>query len=491
MVTDEEIQKILGRGEDNENIFLASSEKRTPLIQAVTALCNAPRPGTIWLGVLPDGTVRGLAAEITRAGSRAALEDALDKMLFNSIVPPSLDFAFEWIDLPDVPPILAVQVWQGPQIPYRVDGTLWVRSNSQTRAASPEEAASLEKRGKFLRRRYLLGERALPALQTLLSLCGWGILVFFVLLVLLLAYGSPRVLYGLADENTMAFPTFSPDGKLLAIQVCKAYAHCWIEVIDAHTGASQLRIERSAENWKAASAVWLPDGSALLIADETNNMVWHYTLATAKWFALTHCPQGLHPEDRLAIRPQGDVAVMVCAGDLPRQVFWFEVSTERAMLAQPLEIWQVYPNVTQLVFSPNGDYLVGKGWSNNDAESDLLRMNWQDHAWTLWHAGGTSDDYPVFSPDGRILYVASRSKVSDWIVMAWDVQQVNVPKRYIATALRDLAIAPDGHSMVALQKRQKILFAARLYPQWLLENETFTSWRYGAYLFYEFSFFNK
>ncbi|GAB4494703.1 MAG: hypothetical protein OHK0052_00380 [Anaerolineales bacterium] len=496
MFTDEEIWQILERGEDDEHIFLASSEKRKPLIQAVTALCNAARPGTVWLGVLPDGAVRGLAAEIGRAGSRAALEDALDKMLFAAIVPPSLDFAFEWVDLPDLPPILAVQVWQGPQIPYRVDGTLWVRVNSQTRAASPEEAASLEKRGKFLRRQYALSERAIPALGWLVGVGLAAYVVYYVLIAVLLWFGRPQEMFR-RDNVRVNFPSFSPDGKLLAVQACAAAIDegCWILVLDTKTGGLVEEIQ-FVEGGRLGGAVWLPGASALLIPDETTNTVWHYTLATHAWFALTSCPVGLRPTDRLAIRPQGDAAVMVCKQDDGyQQVFWFGVQDLRVTEAQPFANLPEYPKMRHPVFSPDGMNLVAVGEQSDNAYGDLLRIRWKTDApngWQVWLTASANDQYPAFSADGKFLYVASPIVVSDYFIRQFALDNAQIRETfYIGTRLKAFTPTPKGNDAVAADAKGIALYRMRLYPQWLLRNKTVERWRYGIFLFYEYSLFKE
>lgn len=497
MFTDEQIRQILAQGEDDEHIFLASSEKRKPFIQAVTALCNARQAGIILVGVLPDGTLRGLNAEIKRAGSRAALEDALDKMLFNAIVPPSLDFAFAWVDLPNEPPLLAVRVWQGPQIPYRAEGVLWVRVNSQTRAASPAEAAQLEKRGKFLRRRYLFGERAIPISG---GLIGGGLaayVLYYVLIAVLLWVGRPQQLF--QQENVRVnFATFSPDGKLLAVQACAVATDqgCWILVLNAKTGEVVETIQH-AEIRRVGGAVWLPDGNALLIPDETTNTVWHYTRSTNAWFALTRCPQGLRLTDRLAIRPQGDAAVMVCkTDDAQQQAFWFAANAFNTVSPQPLANLQDYPKLRHPVFSRNGMDLVAVGERFDDAYGDLLRVQWQTDAaanvWKLWLNGGANDKYPAFSANGKSLYVASQITVSDYFVRQFVLDAGKIDETfYIATRLKAFTPAPDSLHAVAADAKGIALYRFRLYPVWLLRNKIVERWRYGIFLFYEYSLFQK
>ncbi len=187
-------------------------------------------------------------------------------------------------------------------------------------------------------------------------------------------------------------PTFSPDGKLLAIAVGEKHwdKPCDIQLWDADA-EKMIRTLRGTQHW-----VWCrfaPDGKTLVSWSNASEKARLWDVNTGKEIRRIN-PDGPVPLTRLLFCPDGKTLASFTQGH------------------HHLQFW---------------DRATGKEMhSSGDAISQI--------------------DFLSFSPKGRFLAVGSRG---DWVIRVWDVATRKMVNRLEHGLLTALQISPDGRRLAS------------------------------------------
>jgi WD40 repeat protein/serine/threonine protein kinase len=241
---------------------------------------------------------------------------------------------------------------------------------------------------------------------------------------------SGKQVAAIADAR---FPTFSPDGKLMAVA-----RNADIEFWDLATNwdlatkrpHSVLRVSGHVGVW-LGGFVFAPDGSAIVRID--NNRMRIYRLAGDQWQEGSEIP-GLGWSSPSVFSPDGQT-IAVGGSDLKIHIYAADTGNERYTLPGHTGI------VSAVAFSPDGKYLASAGGDRTVRLWDLATRKQQA---CYPHTGPVSS--VAFAPDGKQLASAGvydRPRI-------WDTALVQVPSELRHSgAVRFLAFTPNGKTLVS------------------------------------------
>ena len=132
-MTSEAVRKQIRGGEDLHTEFVKSPERVEQIARAVCAFLNASG-GTIFCGIDDKGGTVGVA---NPDAARERLEAKLQKL-----ISPKALFTLN-VEQDDGAPIIAIEVPEGKDRPYVVEGAVYVREGSVTRAANANALRSI------------------------------------------------------------------------------------------------------------------------------------------------------------------------------------------------------------------------------------------------------------------------------------------------------------------------------------------------------------
>ncbi|NGO54571.1 ATP-binding protein [Allomesorhizobium camelthorni] len=125
-----DIRKQIKAGENAGTAFVADPGDLDAIAAAVCSFLNG-RGGVVFVGVTPDGEIVGVGANPD--SERRHLETRLQEM-----ISPKALFTLS-IDTEDDRPIVSIEAPQGRDVPYVVNGRVFVRRGKRTMVADPAE----------------------------------------------------------------------------------------------------------------------------------------------------------------------------------------------------------------------------------------------------------------------------------------------------------------------------------------------------------------
>lgn len=132
-MTSEGVRKQIRGGEDLHTEFVKSPERVDHIARAVCGFLNASG-GTIFCGIDEKGSAVGIA---NPDAARERLEAKLQKL-----ISPKALFTLD-VEQDDGGPIIAIEVPEGRDRPYVVEGAVYIREGSVTRAANAAALRSM------------------------------------------------------------------------------------------------------------------------------------------------------------------------------------------------------------------------------------------------------------------------------------------------------------------------------------------------------------
>lgn len=125
----EEIRAQIQGGESSSTAFLRSAEHPGVIAATVCAFLNS-RGGVVFVGVDPSGTIVGVGADAEEVRRR------LETHLQDAIAPTAL-FTVS-VDTEEGLPIISIEAPAGRDVPYVIDGQVFLRRGKRTITADPE-----------------------------------------------------------------------------------------------------------------------------------------------------------------------------------------------------------------------------------------------------------------------------------------------------------------------------------------------------------------
>jgi len=292
-------------------IYIASPNRKKPLLSAIAALSNSTKGGTVLIGILPNGEVRGLQEEVKFYKGFSPVKDAVHHRIRDSIFPPSPVVPMEWVG-PIEQPILQIHVHPGPQQPYTYQQTVyvWDPKTVQPRPATGEERQILEEKRRRAQRWTHLQTRWV--LQS--GRMAWYLLATWVALPVLylaglLGWSRPHPVF-IPETGWLDHLSLSPDGQYLAVSHGTDDAAEWDSLlIDTDTRQQFAFPAELAHPWAPA---WAPDGKTIYLLDWDTRGVFAYDVRTQKVQVTGRCPEGTHADNRPAPHPTQPLLVVHC-----------------------------------------------------------------------------------------------------------------------------------------------------------------------------------
>ncbi|MCP4425141.1 MAG: hypothetical protein GY803_11655 [Chloroflexi bacterium] len=463
---------MLQSGESQSLAFIASPNRAHAWRQTLAAFSNAPKGGTILLGVLPDGRVRGLHAEIQRARGRANVRDNVDKQVWDTITPPSAVVTTEWVDTADGP-VLILQVFRGPQFPYRYDNRFYIRAGARTRAATASETEALQREAAQRKRRHRRNARLERGLAALTRLTLAALMLFVVGIgPALFLWTTPKLVYQIdVDGDWLDYPRLSPDGEHLVFSHGGHGSGQWFTaIVNVQTGAQHLLPAKPNTPW---AAVWAADGNSLFFHRHNQPEIYQYFWRRDELRVVGQCPAGERPSGPVAVHPRLPRLVINCGYEGTTASHFFTLDLESGQVTRipglPEGVYLGAPR-----FTPDGRDLLFEvrdhtAWWDT-TESALWQLDWETGNALRRLSFPVQQQRPAPAPGGELLYYSTGPLTDGALILAapWPAldRVLFVGRHRVQPSFSD-----DGRWMAFISHRgaRDAVYVARPLPVWMLK----------------------
>jgi WD40 repeat protein len=216
-----------------------------------------------------------------------------------------------------------------------------------------------------------------------------------------------------SSDKTNILQAVSPDGKTVVV----GGSNSFVVLFDAHTGKEIQRL-KGPGNWGVYGAAFTPDGRTLVVWYTTDNLVYHWDLATGKKIREYSFIDGDPPQPNPPGqgRPVYEVAVspdgrLIAFGSQSRFLEVRDLASGMVLYRRN----QLPDGVCPLAFSPDSRMLAWSGWWNDPTVHVVEVATGKDRCRFAGHAGRVLS--LSFSADCTRLISGS----ADTTALVWDL----------------------------------------------------------------------
>lgn len=255
------------------------------------------------------------------------------------------------------------------------------------------------------------------------------------------------------DWFTPAGPSWSPDGKIIAIAAGSdtGGSHTTVIGVDPDNGATT---PLTSKKWlgNVHRVVWLGDGSGLIALAQEDG---HEISGTQLWFIahpggeVRRITNDLNSYGRVSLGLTADNGTIVTAQSDPSIQIWTLELNEPAANLKQISNGKV-DGVTGLTWTPDGKIIYATAAGD---KTELWEMDADGSGNQQLTSDGQNKISPTVSPDGRFVFFSS---MRSGIPQIWRLNRDGSnPKQITSGEAADLDVtcAPDGQSLVFISWR--------------------------------------